>query len=153
MKPTLIATTAAFFCFALAGQVLAQTASPAAPRDDRRQERVQRMCEGIDARLDGRLSFLQSRLKITDQQKPAWNSYASAMRSSLDPLRQDCASGQVAKRPTTLPEQLAAMQRVTDQRSASLRAMKPAAETLYAALSPDQKKTADRILVSPRFRG
>lgn len=153
MKRTLIATAAAFFCFALANQVLAQTANPSAQRDNRRQARVQRLCEGIDARLDGRLSFLQSRLKITDQQKPAWNSYASAMRASLDPLRQDCTSGQVAQRPTTLPDRLAAMQRQAEQRAASLRQMKPAAESLYAALSPDQKKTADRILLSPRFRG
>lgn len=153
MNRTLIATAAALFAFAIGNQVLAQTTDRANDRDDRRQTRIQRMCAGIDARLDGRLTFLQSRLKITDQQKPAWNSYATAVRASLDPLRQDCASGQVGKRAATLPERLNSMQREAEQRAASLRTIKPAAEGLYTALSPDQKKTADRILMSPRGRG
>ena len=153
MKHTLPATLFALGCFALANQVLAQTAAPANPRDERRVERVQRMCQNLDTRLDGRLSFLQSRLKITDAQKPAFNGYASALRATLDPLRQDCAAGRVGQRATTLPRQLEAMQRLADQRVASLRSIKPAAESLYAALTPDQQKTADRILMSPRSRG
>ena len=153
MNRTLIATAAAFLAFTVGNQVLAQTTDRGNARDDRRQERVQRMCDGIDARLDGRLSFLQSRLKITDQQKPAWNSYAQAVRASLDPLRKDCASGQVRRQAQTLPERLDRMQRDADQRAQSLHTIKPAAEQLYSALSPDQKKTADRILMSPRGRG
>ena len=153
MKRTLIATTAALLCFGLANSVLAQTATQPQPRQDRRAERIQQVCENIDSRLDGRLASLQTRLKITDQQKPAWNNYATAMRSSLDPLRQDCAAGRLAQRPTTVPQRLDAMQRVADARETELRTLKPAAEQLYAALSPDQKKTADRILLQPRFRG
>ena len=153
MKRVFFATATALLCFALGNEVLAQTADRAGDRDGRRQERVQRMCDSIDARLDGRLSFLQARLKISDQQKPAWNTYATAVRASLDPLRQDCASGQVGKRAATLPERLTSMQRDADQRAASLRTMKPAVDSLYSALSPDQKKTADRILLSPRGRG
>ena len=154
MNRTLIATTAAIFAFAIGNQVLAQTTDRGPSRDDRRQERVQRMCDSLDARLDGRLSFLQSRLKITDQQKPAWNSYAQAVRASLDPQRQQCASGQAGRRQAqTLPDRLDRMQRDVDQRAASLRSLKPAAEQLYATLSADQKKTADRILLSPRGRG
>jgi periplasmic protein CpxP/Spy len=153
MNRTLIATAGALVAFAIGNQVLAQTTDRANDQNDRRQARIQRMCQGIDARLDGRLSFLQSRLKITDQQKPAWTTYATAVRASLDPLRQDCASGQVGKRAATLPERLTGMQREADQRAASLRSMKPAVESLYSALSPDQKKTADRILLSPRGRG
>ena len=153
MKRVFFATAAALLCFALGNEVLAQTADRAGDRDGRRQERIQRMCDGIDARLDGRLSFLQARLKITDQQKPAWNSYAQAVRASLDPLRQDCASGQVRRQAQTLPERLDRMQRDADHRAQSLHTIKPAAEQLYSALSPDQKKTADRILMSPRGRG
>ena len=153
MKPMFFATAAALLCFALGNEVLAQTTDRSNERDARRQERVQRMCDSIDARLDGRLTFLQSRLKITDQQKPAWNSYAQAVRASLDPLRQDCSSGQVRRQAQTLPERLDRMQKVADQRAQSLHTIKPAAEQLYSALSPDQKKTADRILMSPRGRG
>jgi protein CpxP len=153
MKRTLLATIAALACFALANQVLAQSDPAAAPRDQQRDARVQRMCESIDARLDGRLTYMQTRLKITDQQKPAWDSYAKAMRTSLDPLRQDCASGAVGRRGTTLPERLDAMQHLAEQRVASLRTLKPAADGLYAALTPDQQKLADRVLLSPGPRG
>jgi hypothetical protein len=49
----------------------------------------------------------------------------------------------------TLPDKLAAREKMMSARLDAVRKLKAAAEPLYAALSADQKKTADEIMVSP----
>jgi len=49
----------------------------------------------------------------------------------------------------TLPDKLAAHETMLAARLEALRKLKAAADPLYAALTADQKKTADDILLTP----
>ena len=95
---------------------------------------------------EGRIAFLKAELAITDAQKAAWETYAAALKKNLQgmqAMRQTMLKVMEAKTPAVrLDAHIAAM----DGRLASLKELKPALAAVYAALSDDQKKTADQIL-------
>ena len=49
----------------------------------------------------------------------------------------------------TLPEKLAAREKMMTAHLEGLRKLKVAVDPLYAALSEEQKKTADQLMLSP----
>ena len=51
--------------------------------------------------------------------------------------------------PGTLPEKLAACEKAMSAQLEAVRKLKTAVEPLYAALSDDQKKTADQLMIGP----
>jgi LTXXQ motif family protein len=97
-------------------------------------------------RTEGRIAFLKAELKITDAQLPLWNAVADAIRanakSGMDMMEGMGMGGK-------LPDRLAAREKMLSARLAALRAFKSAVDPLYAALSDEQKKTADELLMSP----
>jgi hypothetical protein len=100
--------------------------------------------------IEGRLAFLKTELKIIDSQLPLWNVFAHALRDAASMM-------QAMPRPmmgmnfkaATLPDKLAARESMFVVRLEALRKLKAAADPLYAALTADQKKTADEIMLSP----
>jgi len=97
-------------------------------------------------RAEGRIAFLKAELAITDAQKEFWDAYASALKKNLEGMRSMRASMMEmmqAKSPVErLDQHIAAM----ENRTAALKEIRPALSNLYAALSDDQKKTADELL-------
>jgi hypothetical protein len=95
--------------------------------------------------VEGRIAFLEAELKVTDQQKPLFDAFATALRdsaASMEPMHQRMWSRDV---PESLPDRL---QWRIDEMTSRLKAMetvKAAAVPLYEALSPDQKALADRL--------
>ena len=100
--------------------------------------------------VEGRLAFLKAELKITDAQLPLWNAFSAAMRDNAKAM-QGMQGGMMAgmTQAATLPDKLAAGEKMLGTRLDAVRKLKAAADPLYAALSADQKKTADEIMVSP----
>ena len=100
----------------------------------------------IAAMVDGRLAYLRGELGITDAQTAAWIGYADAVKARIA-LMQDLRQSMVdAMREGTAIERM-------DVRIASMEAMleamkqlRPATEALYAALSDEQKATADQLI-------
>lgn len=118
----------------------AQAPAPATPPgpDGMRGRFMTRMCDDIDARANGRLAYLETRLGITTQQRDAWNAFASASRAATAPIKQACA----VPRPTgavDLPQRMEIMERFMAARLEALRAIRPAVVTLQAALTDDQR--------------
>jgi hypothetical protein len=111
---------------------------------------MQMMMGGMAGHVEGRIAFLKTELKITDAQQPLWNAVADAMRASAQdmaammPLMQSMmqSSG-------TLPEKLTAREKVMTAHLDALRKLEAAVEPLYTALSDDQKKTADQLMLGP----
>jgi hypothetical protein len=103
--------------------------------------------------VEGRIAFLKTELKITDAQLPLWNGFAQALRDNAAAMQgamQGMPGGMMGtSQGTTLPDKLAARETMLSGRLDTVRKLKAAAEPLYAALSADQKKTADDIMVSP----
>lgn len=100
--------------------------------------------------VEGRLAFLKAELKITDAQLPLWNAFAEAMRDNAKAM-QGMQGGMMMgmNQAATLPDKLALREKMLGGRLDAVRKLKAAADPLYVALSADQKKTADEIMVSP----
>ena len=95
--------------------------------------------------VEGWIAFLKTELKITDAQLALWNPVAEAMRANAKTgmsMMDGMGSG-------TLPDRLAAREKMMAAHLDALRKFKSAVDPLYATLTDDQKKTADEELMSP----
>ncbi|EWY40231.1 hypothetical protein N825_36540 [Skermanella stibiiresistens SB22] len=142
MKRTVLATLAFGTLLAAAVPVFAQ-GGPGGPGGP--GPRFERMCENHEARVAGMLAFAETRLKITDAQRPAWDSFATAVRNTDGVMAKRCADPASFKRPATLPERAARMEDMMTTGLEQVRQIRPALDQLYATLSDDQKKTADEM--------
>jgi hypothetical protein len=110
-------------------------------------------CSGMSGmatidRVEGRIAFLRTELKVTDAQSSAWNAFADALRANARSLAEVRAS--------MMPQQGAAQQSLVDRltlqekwlaaRLEGTRAIKSALTNLVGTLSDEQKKTADELL-------
>lgn len=124
---------------------------------------VMRMIMGQNAvaeHVEGRIAFLKTELKITDAQQPLWNAFADAMRANakemtdMMPMMQSMMPMMQSVMPMmppsgTLPEKLAAREKIMTAHLDVLRKLRAAVEPLYVTLNDDQKKTADELIIGP----
>ena len=100
-------------------------------------------------RIEGRLAFLKTELKITDAQLPLWNAVAQAMRDDASTMQAIPHPMMGMNNAATLPDKLAGRETMLAARLEAVRKLKAATDPLYAALTADQKKTADDSMLSP----
>jgi cell pole-organizing protein PopZ len=99
-------------------------------------------------RIEGQLAYFRTELRITEAQAAQWNAFADAARAAADRLRQA-----MAQQNTQTPGQAPTAPALLERRIASLslqlettRTVAAAAGPLYAALSDEQKRTADEFM-------
>lgn len=99
-------------------------------------------------RLDGRLAYLKTELKITDAQAGTWDAFAQAVKTSVTAHNEMMKTmHDQVEDDTPLPDRLSLHITLMESRLEQLKALKGASDQLYAALTPEQKKTADEILL------
>lgn len=103
-------------------------------------------------RVDGRLAFMKAELKITDEQKQAWDEFAEAVKSTAETHNDMMASTMEEMQSgaffdKSLPDRLTLQETHMEARLEEIRTVKAATEKLYAVLSDDQKKVADDIVL------
>jgi len=114
------------------------------------QEGMSGMATMMAGHVEGRLAFLKTELKITDAQLPLWHAVADAMRANATSMSGMMSGGMMGSgEATTLPAKLASREKMMTAHLDALRRFKAAVDPLYAALSPEQKKTADQLLIGP----
>jgi len=141
---------------------LAQTAAPSAP--DATQARpavgpermhphhMQRAQVKPSERVEARLAYIRTALKINDAQQPQWEAFADVLRKQAQQMDQfhEARHAQVAQnapqRPVTAIERLKRRQKMMTFASQRLDEVIAAAKPLYAALSPEQQRIADDLL-------
>ena len=103
-------------------------------------------------RIDGRLAFMKTELKITENQSAAWNKLAETIRTTSEAHRdmmrsrmEERRSGEFFKKP--LPERLAYQQTHLEARLEQVKSVSEAVDQLYAVLDQSQKKAADEIVL------
>jgi hypothetical protein len=98
------------------------------------------------SRIEGRLAFLKTELKITDAQTAQWNAFADVMRQS-DKARRDRFEAMRGKRgeETTALQRFEQRERASETRTQELKQFVAAFRPLYQSLSDEQKKTADDL--------
>ena len=113
----------------------------------RRQAMREHFEETREARFEGRLAYLKSRLQISEEQMPLWENFAATLRANMDeriaarPEPRGPGSG-----PSTLLERLEREQMRIARRAEHLNATAEALVPLYNAFSDEQKILADRVL-------
>ena len=107
------------------------------------------MMAAMAGHVEGRLAFLKTELKITDAQLPLWNAVADAIRANAKGMGEMSGGMMGSSQTATLPEKLALREKMMTARLEALRKLKAAVDPLYAALSDEQKKTADELLMGP----
>ena len=108
---------------------------------------------GMAGHVEGHIAFLKTELKVTEAQQPLWDGVADAMRANAKDMTRvpNCMS--MMQTSGTPPEKLAAREKAMTAHLEALRKLKTAIEPLYAALSDDQKKMADQLMIGPMSMG
>jgi hypothetical protein len=114
------------------------------------------MIPGMDGmatidRIEGRIAFLRTELKITDTQADAWNAFADTLRANAKKLGELRASmmpksGDAQQQASTMADRLDQQEQWLLARLEGLRTMKAAFTKLNETLSDEQKKTANDLL-------
>jgi hypothetical protein len=100
--------------------------------------------------VEGRLAFLKTELKITDAQLPLWNNFAQVVRDNAKTMGSMMQSGMTGMKPSVaLPDKLAMREKMMTAHLEALRKLKTAVDPLYAALTDEQKKAADQLMLGP----
>ena len=157
---------AALFTTSLASSIpmaVAQTTTPQtkAPQAGAAEQgrHAKRPFQLPSERVEARLAYLQTALKITDKQKPQWENFASTMRKQARE-----SDKRVQERRTRMAEhskrqQLGAIERLERRqqmmaaRAQRLNELIAIGKPLYAAFTPEQKQLADGLLTSGQGRG
>lgn len=127
---------------------------------------------GMGQRVEGRLAFLKTELKITPAQESLWNTFAETMRANAQKMTGSipCCGGaqgggmqgggmmhQGGRMPQgstpSLPDRLDWQEKSLAVRLDALRATKGALTPLYAAFSDEQKQIADQLIRGPMGMG
>ena len=122
----------------LGGPAWAQNPAPSAPAQATRPER------GEAAQVERRIAGLQGRLKITPAQQPQWDAFASVMRENA--AHMETLQHERADKVATMnaSEDMRSYADVARAHADDLQHLAAAFDTLYAAMTPEQKAAADR---------
>ena len=104
--------------------------------------------DGMLDRVEGRLAFIKTELKITEAQAPAWTQLAETIRTAAkrhnERMKAAISREEGAK---TLPERLEVQEQLVSARLDEIKQIKGSLASLYAVLSDAQKKEADDIVL------
>jgi hypothetical protein len=101
--------------------------------------------------VEGRIAFLQTELKLTEEQEHLWHQVADALRDNaraakemMAAMPKEIMSGDAASTPVT---RIDAYERMLSTRLEALRRLKDALDPFYASLHDTQKAAADQLLM------
>lgn len=98
-------------------------------------------------RVEGQLAFFRAELRISDAQAPQWNAFADAVRAGAEQLRAATAAAMAGgTEAAAAPQQMERRVALLAAQLETMRAVSAAAGPLYAALSEEQRRTADELL-------
>jgi hypothetical protein len=113
----------------------------------RREAMREHFEDGREARFEGRIAYLRTRLEITDEQQPLWENFVETLRGNMQE-RADARPeprGRDEPRPNLL-ERLEREQTRISARADHLNATSETLVPLYNSFSDEQKQVADRVL-------
>lgn len=103
-------------------------------------------------RIEGQLAYFRAELRITDAQAQPWSAFADTVRVQAERLRQATQQAVTATEPGPAPQQMERRIALLSAHLEAMRAVAAAATPLYAALSEEQRRTADELMAE-HFRG
>jgi hypothetical protein len=97
-------------------------------------------------RIQERLQRLHDRLGITPAQQPQWDAVVATLRENAQAMRGSPARQAIRSGQLNAVQDMHAFADLAHQRADAVQRMIPPVEALYAALSPQQRQTADQVL-------
>lgn len=94
------------------------------------------------ARLEGRIAFLRTELRITEAQAPAWDAFANTLRAGREHLDAARAALQDSGRAADPTARLASFENHLRERTEAIHVTRMAFDTPYRQLDDAQKRTA-----------
>lgn len=101
---------------------------------------------GMGAMVAGRLAYLKSELKITDEQSEAWKSYADAVTSRVETMKGMRQTMMAAMHKGNAVERMEVRISGMEAMLEAMKAVNPATQNLYTVLTDEQKKVADQLI-------
>ena len=101
----------------------------------------------LDARVEGRLAYAKALLGITDSEAAAWKAYGDVSRANVRSLEAAQRAMIDAERTGSVIDRLHAQTAMMQAQLDARKALLPATEALYKALTPDQQERADVIFL------
>ena len=134
---------------------MAQNATPAPGATQGQHQRFHHGKQAFSLpseRVEARLAYIKTALKITDAQQAQWDNFAGVMRKQakdadarMQEHRAKMAANTERKRPNAI-ERLERQQAFMATASARIGERLTVQKPLYAALSPEQQQIADKVL-------
>ena len=102
--------------------------------------------EQMSALADSRLAHLKTELKITDGQADVWKAYVDAIKARVTVMQGLRTTMMDAMDKGSAVDRMDIRIKSMEAMVESMKAVKPATEKLYAALTAEQKKAADQLI-------
>ena len=102
--------------------------------------------EDLKAMVEGRLAYVKTALGITDDQAAAWKAYEDASRADVQGMQAAHQAMMTAMQSGSAIDRMHTHITMMQARLDALKALQPATEALYKALTPEQQKKADALL-------
>jgi len=114
----------------------------------------QHFCTERYARKAAHLAYLEAKLNLTDQQKPAWTKWRQAKMEAAEKRRTACLQRDWNRdEHETALDREARIEKWLTTRLQELQASRPALQALYEALTPEQKALFDQASRWHGWRG
>jgi hypothetical protein len=136
-------------------QTVAPTAAGAQAQHGARHEHAKRAFSLPSERVEARLAYVKTALKVTEAQQPQWDAFANTLRKQaadrdarIKAMRAKFAEGKSRERRNAI----ARMEREQQRHAAALTRLNEllaVERPLYASLNAEQKQVADEVL-APR---
>ena len=111
----------------------------------------QHFCTERYARKAAHLAYLEAKLNLTDQQKPAWTKWRQTKIDAAEKRRAACLQHDWSKHENeTALDREARVEKWLTGRLQDLQASRPALQVLYDSLNPEQKVVFDQ---ASKWRG
>jgi len=94
---------------------------------------------------EARIREMHAKLHITQAQEPQWNDVVQVMRENATQLSQLIQSRDQNIKTASALDDLKAYERIADAHAAGMKKLVAAFQTLYGALSDEQRKAADTL--------
>ena len=96
-----------------------------------------------EARVEERIAYLHSQLKITAAQEPQWKTFANVMRSNAQNMSRLFVQRTQAEQTQSALDNMKQYAEIAQAHADDMKQLVDAFEPLYSSFSPEQKKVAD----------
>ena len=107
---------------------------------------AERLCsEERNEMLEDKLSFAESFVDFTEEQRPAWEQLTASVRAGSATFGEACVEFQELEEPANVPARMAQAELVLSTALTIVQEVRPAFDDFYAVLDDDQKAPLDRL--------